>query len=216
MRFLFLFFVFIFSVSSNSVERKILAESSVEITQIKIEAGVQVEASYFAQDGEDFSFSADWSFLLDNDYPDKAKIEVIFDLGNHYVVSKSNRIIGITRQEFYDFQYLVDGVGSWDMDQRILFFQIEPTGLDNGIASRTSFSKKPSCKKVSGLFADRACQIFLTSSLALEGIKLKIKFSDTFSHFEGEGTLIQHGGIGLNESFTTIDIYFTGKASIQK
>ncbi len=141
---------------------------------------------------------------------------MIFDLGNHYVVSKSNRIIGTTRQEFYDFQYLVDSVGSWDKVQRTLSYQVEPSGLDNGIASKTSFSKQPSCKKVSGLFSDRACQTFLASSLALEGSELKIKFDDSFSHFEGEGTLVQHGGIGLNESFTTIDISFAGTASPQK
>ncbi len=46
-----------FSISSDSVERKILGESSVRITQIKIEAGVQVEASYFAKDGGDFFFN---------------------------------------------------------------------------------------------------------------------------------------------------------------
>ena len=66
-------------------------------------------------------------------------------------------------------------------------------------------------KKYQGYLLLVACKAFLASSLELEGVRLNIKFKEDLSDFEGEGILIQHGGIGFTESLTKMTIAFSGK-----
>ena len=66
---------------------------------------------------------------------------------------------------------------------------------------------------MSGLLASWACKAFLASSLELEGVRLKIKFKEDLSDFEGHGILTQHGGDGFTESLTKMTISFSGKTT---
>ena len=138
---------------------------------------------------------------------------MIFDFGGHYVLAKSNRMIGVTWQDFYNFQYLLEGNGNWNNEEKILSYVVEPIGADIGNASGVAFSRLPACQKISGLLANRACKAFLASSLELEGVRLKIKFEEDLSNFEGHGILTQHGGIGVTESLTKVTIAFSCKTS---
>tara|TARA_B100000902_G_scaffold95372_1_gene98178 strand:- start:504 stop:773 length:270 start_codon:yes stop_codon:yes gene_type:complete len=82
---------------------------------------------------------------------------VIFDFGDHYVLAKSNRMIGVTRQDFYNFQYLLEGIGNWNNEEKILSYVVEPIGADIGNASGVAFSRLPACQKISGyLLIERA------------------------------------------------------------
>ena len=98
------------------------------------------------------------------------------------------------------------------MDIRVRFFNyvVDPVASDKGNASTVSFSKSPDCTKISGLLAGRACRAFLDSSLELEGIRLEVEFAEDFKNFKGEGVFLQHGGSGVSESRTTINIQFLG------
>ncbi len=209
-----LFFLFWFPLPIFA-EYKIVGEGPVRIDKIEIEAGVKVDAAYFNQDGEDFYFTAYWKISPDKSSLDKAKMKVIFDLGDHYVLAKSNRMIGVTRQDFYNFQYLIEGIGNWNDEEKSFSYVVDPIGADIGNASEVAFSRRPACKKISGLLASRACKTFLASSLELEGVRLRIKFKEDLSDFEGHGILTQHGGIGFTESLTKITISFSGKTSSQ-
>lgn len=207
-----LFFLFCCPLPSFA-EYQIVGEGLGRITKIEIEAGVKVDASYFNQDGKDFYFTAYWEISLDKASQDKAKINATFDLGDHYVLAKSNRMIGVTRQEFYEFQYLIEGIGNWNDQEKVFSYVVEPIGADKGNASEVVFSRRPACKKISGLLASRACKAFLASSLELEGVRLRIKFKEDLSNFEGHGILTQHGGDGITESLTKMTISFSGKTS---
>ena len=197
-----------FPVSSQN---KISAEVIAEIISIEIEAGVSVDATYYSADGEEFSFFVSWNLNLDKKISNRATFNGVFDLGDHYVLTKSNGLIGVTRQEFYDFKYLVKGNGSWNYAKKLFEYNVKPTEADNGIASLVSFSKPPTCVKISGIFAGRACKVFFSSSLALEGIELKIRFAEDMKSFKGEGIFIQYGGAGLTESRTQIKFKFDDK-----
>ena len=150
-----LFFLFCCPLSVFA-EYQIFGEGPVRITKIEIEAGVKVDATYFNQEGKDFYFTAYWKVSLDKSSLDKSKMKVIFDLGDHYVLAKSNRMIGVTRQDFYNFQYIIEGLGNWNYQEKVLSYVVDPIGADIGNASEVAFARRPSCKKISGLLATRS------------------------------------------------------------
>ena len=135
---IFSFFLFCWPLPSFA-EYQIVGEGPVRITKIEIEAGVKVDASYFNQDGKDFYFTAYWEISLDKASQDKAKINATFDLGDHYVLAKSNRMIGVTWQDFYKFQYLIEGVGIWKYQEKVFSYLVELIGANQGNVPEVAF-----------------------------------------------------------------------------